>query len=150
MTNVLALMVLAFSTNHTTREVTAQVSINHGFPDGGRIQIQATVPYLRQAQPPPLPTRPFRAASVVPPLAPGFTLPAPDEDLTCRMFRVVFPTETNCIYGLECSLDLQRWELCPPEIDGTGLPDEFFDVNEADRYYRVTTRPGVLPEDPSS
>jgi hypothetical protein len=65
----------------------------------------------------------------------------------CRMFRVDFATETNWIYGLESSNELANWTLCPPEIDGTGQPDYFFDVDSEHKSYRLVLREGVLPEE---
>jgi hypothetical protein len=64
----------------------------------------------------------------------------------CRMFRVDFATETNWIYGLESSNELATWTLCPPEIDGTGQPDYFFDIDEGSRNYRLAIREGVLTD----
>jgi hypothetical protein len=65
----------------------------------------------------------------------------------CRMFRVDFATEINYIYGLECSTNLLDWTLCPPEIDGTGQQDYFFDIDEGNRSYRLVLREGILPEE---
>jgi hypothetical protein len=65
----------------------------------------------------------------------------------CRMFRVDFQTQTNWIYGLESSSDLVHWQPCPPEIDGTGEPDYFFDADFDHKSYRLVLREGVLPEE---
>jgi hypothetical protein len=65
----------------------------------------------------------------------------------CRMFRVDFATETNWIYGLESSTNLVNWQPCPPEINGTGQPDYFFDIDEGNRSYRLVLREGVISEE---
>jgi hypothetical protein len=109
-----------------------------------------------EVTPPPLPTSSMRLQSVPPP-APGVTntmIVSPRFDNGsegtneyCRMFRVDFATETNWIYGLESSIDLVNWQPCPPEIDGTGQPDYFFDADSDHKSYRLVLREGVLPEE---
>lgn len=72
----------------------------------------------------------------------------PDLANWALMFRTRFMTKTNRIYGLESSFDFVNWTLCPPEIDGTGEPDHFFDdyfLNQI-RVYRIASREGVLPQ----
>lgn len=64
----------------------------------------------------------------------------------CPMFKTAFPTNLGFIYGLESSQNMVSWTLCPPELDGTGSPESFFDVLNGARFYRVVSRPGVLPE----
>ncbi len=64
----------------------------------------------------------------------------------CFMFRTDFSTETNRIYGLEWTSDFVNWMLCPPEIDGTGETEYFFDVlTNPFTVYRIASRPGALP-----
>jgi len=77
-------------------------------------------------------------------LPPRFANGGPDEENFCRMFRVDFQTEMNRIYRLEKSNDLTNWVQCPPEVDGTGQPDMFFDAGNAGASYRVASREGVL------
>ena len=60
-------------------------------------------------------------------------------------FHIDFPTETNRIYRLEASCDMVNWELRPPEIDGTGDTEVFFDASNTVASYRVVSREGVLP-----
>jgi hypothetical protein len=111
---------------------------------------------LIRTTPPPLPTRsimpikarmaPMVLASSVPViLTPRFANGSETTNEFCRMFRVDFETETNWIYGLECTTDLIHWDRCLPEIDGTGEPDFFFDIDEGSRSYRIVRREGVLP-----
>jgi len=84
-------------------------------------------------------------------LSPRFANGGQDETNNAGlMFRVDFPTETNHIYGLELSRDLVHWEARPPEIDGTGQLEFFFDAIfvDANNSYRVVSREGVLPQEP--
>ena len=69
-------------------------------------------------------------------------LPPPDD---VEMFMVSFPTETNRIYRFEGTKDLVTWQYLPPELDGTGQPDTFYDKHEGISAYRVVSREGVLP-----
>ena len=100
----------------------------------------------------PLPTSPFShllppGSSTPPAQAPALANGGPDVANYCLMFRSSFPTQTNFIYGLYSSPDMLNWALCPPEIDGSGAEESFFDeclTNEI-RTYRVMARAGNLP-----
>lgn len=73
----------------------------------------------------------------------------PDDNANfCWMGRTNIATQTGVIYRLESSYDLATWELLPPEIDGTGQVESFYDAMDLDvcKYYRITTSPGVLPQ----
>jgi hypothetical protein len=72
----------------------------------------------------------------------------PDDNANfCWMGRTNVATQAGLIYRLESSLDLVTWELLPPEIDGTGQVEAFYDAMDlgGDKHYRIETRPGVLP-----
>ena len=141
-------------------EVSSVSSIQQYLPDGAFLNASTVIHHswitnqeaaiglrtLKQFSLPPLPPPSFTAASTIPLhlLPPRFANGGPDEENFCRMFRVDFLTETNRIYRLEKSHDLSNWGPCPPEIDGTGQPDRFFDANNAGASYRVVSREGVL------
>jgi len=154
-------------------EVVATVEVNHGMPDGNHLKFKTEVPYtkfsrvettsvplpppglpLPGTQAPPLPQSrfappppPTTGGPSFPLLPPRFANGGPDEENFCRMFRIDFPTVTNRIYGLESTVNMVTWDLCPPEVDGTGAQEVFFDANNGGRSYRVTSREGVLPPD---
>ncbi len=64
----------------------------------------------------------------------------------CPMFKVWFTTNTNWIYALEKTSNFVAWSPCPPEINGTGSSESFFDALEGAGSYRIASRPGILPE----
>jgi len=116
------------------------------------IYITNLVPSLKQFTPPPLPPSLYRellpsAYSPYPIQAPNLANGGPDLANYCLMFKSSFQTQTNFIYGLYSSPDMLNWALCPPEIDGTGTEESFFDeclTNEI-RTYRIMARAGTLP-----
>lgn len=168
-TNILAGLLLTFTTNRVGSyslpdgghlceyQIIANAECNHQMPDGV-IQFTAQSFYSKFSQiepPPPAPPPqllpPNRSSRIIEPpgmpfnlLPPRFANGGPDEQNFCPMFRVDFPTETNRIYRLEASHDLVNWEPRPPEIDGTGEPDRFFDAGNGGESYRVMSRDGVL------
>jgi hypothetical protein len=124
----------------------------HWVEDGNACSLTNVI----RVNPPPLPTSSMRLQSVPPPspgvtntmiVSPRFDNGSEGTNEYCRMFRVDFATETNWIYGLESSIDLVNWQPCPPEIDGTGQPDYFFDADSDHKSYRLVLREGVLPEE---
>jgi hypothetical protein len=101
---------------------------------------------IKQFTTPPLPPAPS-AYSPYPVQAPVLGNGGPDLANYCLMFKSSFQTQTNFIYGLYSSPDMLNWALCPPEIDGTGTEESFFDeclTNEI-RTYRIMARAGNLP-----
>jgi hypothetical protein len=153
MTNLSAIVVITLLTNIS--------------PDGARMTVVETVTTTKHyhrtwkpiepVTPPPMPSTgslspmpssrvAFFMASGEPMMLTGTLsapMPAPDD---VEMFTVEFPTETNRIYRFEGTKDLLTWEYLPPEIDGTGQPDTFYDKHEGTAAYRVVSREGVLPE----
>jgi hypothetical protein len=147
-------------------EVSSVSSVQQYLPDGAFLNAstmahhsyvtnQATAPGLRtikQFSPPPMPPSAFRSLlpssfSSRPVQASNLANGGPDLANYCLMFKSSFLTQTNFIYGLYSSYDMVNWSLCPPEIDGTGTGESFFDeclTNEI-RTYRIMARAGVLP-----
>jgi hypothetical protein len=106
----------------------------------------ASLRTIKQFSTPPVPPSSW-APSAFPIQAPQLANGGPDVDNYCLMFKSSFQTQTNFIYGLYSSPDMLNWALCPPEIDGTGTEESFFDeclTNEI-RTYRIMARAGSLP-----
>jgi len=110
----------------------------------------ASLRTIKQFSTPPLPPPHSLLPSGIsypPTQAAQFANGGPDLANYCLMFRSSFQTQTNFIYGLYSSPDMLNWALCPPEIDGTGTEESFFDeclTNEI-RTYRIMARAGSLP-----
>jgi len=110
-----------------------------------------TLRTIKQYNPPPLPPSTslrISGASITLTQAPNLENGGPDNDNFCLMFKTNFMTETNKIYSLESSTNLITWQLCSPQIDGTGQMEYFFDdyFNDKVKLYRITFLEGVLPE----
>jgi len=120
------------------------VAIGPPFTDTGlRTLKQFSTPPL----PPPHSVFPPSLVVTFPVQSPSLANGGPDLANYCLMFKSSFLTQTNFIYGLYSSYDMVNWSLCPPEIDGTGTGESFFDeclTNEI-RSYRIMARAGVLP-----
>lgn len=125
-------------------------------PDGGYLNCSALANHsfvtntVTLSRTPPLPTRlsAIRSAQLDSGQVAGLANGGPDLDNFCLMFQTRALTKTNFIYGLESTHDFVNWMLMPPEIDGTGAEESFFDeclTNEL-RVYRIASRPGILPQ----
>ncbi len=141
--------------------ITRQSTINQYLPDGSYLNCSTMThvgyvtnpPSVARVDPPIPERRPGRptgrSTTTLFQFSPQVANGGSDNvDNLCPMFKTWFTTNTNWIYGLESSSNMVHWALCPPEIDGTGSPEYFFDAlfnNEA-RSYRIASRVGVLPE----
>jgi hypothetical protein len=106
----------------------------------------ASLRTIKQFSTPPVPPS-SSAPSAFPIQAPQLANGGPDQANYCLMFKSSFQTQTNFIYGLYSSPDMLNWALCPPEIDGTGTEESFFDecLTNPIRTYRIMARVGNLP-----